>query len=362
MSLRRTPLYDRHAAAGARFVEFGGWEMPVHYGDGIQAEHDAVRQRVGLFDVSHMGEIEIRGSGAVAAVDRLIANDLQAAEDGQAVYTPLCTPAGGIVDDLLVYRLAADHVFICCNASNREKDFAWIRDHLEGATAVDRGEDFAMLALQGRHAPAVLQPLTDLDLSALGRFRAVHAAVAGVPALVSRTGYTGEDGFELYVPADRAGAVWDALFAADPALRPIGLGARDTLRLEMKMCLYGQDIDETTTPLEAGLGWATKLAAGDFIGRDALLAQKAAGIPRRLVAFRLDGKAIARHGYPVVDAEGQPIGQVTSGTRSPTLGVPIGLAYVPTGQHAVGAPIRIQVRNRVESGVVVKPPFVRPGA
>lgn len=361
MSLRRTPLYARHAAHGARFVDFGGWEMPVHYQAGIQAEHDAVRGRLGLFDVSHMGEIDIRGEDAVAAVDRLITNDLEAASDGQAVYTALCNPAGGIIDDLLVYRLARDHVFICCNASNREKDFAWIEAHLEGAVATDRGDDYAMLALQGRRALAVLQPLTDLDLAGLGRFRCAMADVAGVPTLVSRTGYTGEDGFELYVPAEGAVVVWDALFVQDPELVPIGLAARDTLRLEMKMCLYGNDIDETTTPLEAGIGWAVKLAKPDFIGKDALVAQKAAGIPRRLVAFKLHGKAIARHGYPVVDEAGAPIGQVTSGTRSPTLGQSIGLAYVPSGRHAVGSPLCVQIRGRVCDGEVVKAPFVTPG-
>lgn len=360
-ALKRTPLFERQAAAGGKFVEFGGWSLPVDYGTGINAEHAHVRERAGLFDVSHMGEIDVRGPDAVAAVNRLITNDLSVIADGQACYTALCNPAGGIVDDLVVYRFAQDHVFICCNAANRAKDFAWIAGHIEGATAVDRGDEYAQLAIQGPRAVAALQALTDTPLAPIKRYWFAEGQVAGVPAIISRTGYTGEDGFELYLPADQAVAVWDGLMA-HPDVAPIGLGARDTLRLEMKFALYGNDIDDTTTPLEAGLGWITKLQAGPFIGRDALIAQQAAGVPRRLVAFTLEGTGIPRHGYPVVDPSdaggGATVGVVTSGTRSPTLGVGIGMAYVPSGQHAVGTPIAVQVRSRVIPGVIIKPPFI----
>lgn len=359
--MRRTPLYEVHAAAGGRFVDFGGWEMPVQF-TGIRAEHLQVRRHGGLFDVSHMGEIEVRGADAVAAVNRLITNDLEAIADGQAVYSPMCRPDGGIVDDLVVYRFGRERVFICCNAGNRAKDFAWIEANLQGATATDVGDAYAQIAVQGRAAAAAVQSLTPTALDDIGRYWFAEGQVAGVPTLISRTGYTGEDGFELYVPADQGAAVWQALRAADPALLPIGLGARDTLRLEMKYALYGNDIDETTSPLEAGLGWTVKLKAGDFIGRDALVAQKAAGLTRRLIAFRLDGRAPARGGYPVVDPNGEPIGVVTSGTRSPSLDQNIGLAYVPVGQHRVGAPIRVQVRRAVVTGQIVKPPFVQVGA
>lgn len=359
--MRRTPLYDLHAAAGGRFVDFGGWEMPVQFA-GIRAEHLHVRQHGGLFDVSHMGEIEVRGADAVGAVNRLITNDLEAIADGQALYSPMCRPDGGIVDDLVVYRFGRAHVFICCNASNRAKDFAWIEANIDGAIARDVGDAYAQIAVQGRAAPAAIQSLTDTDLSGIGRYWFAQGTVAGVPTLISRTGYTGEDGFELYVPADQGATVWQALRAADPELLPIGLGARDTLRLEMKYALYGNDIDDTTSPLEAGLGWTVKLKGDDFIGRDALVAQKAAGLTRRLVAFALDGRAPARGGYAVVDAEGAPIGTVTSGTRSPSLDQNIGLAYVPMGQHRIGTPIRIQVRRAVVTGQIVKPPFVQIGA
>ena len=363
MSTRRTPLYPCHQAAGARFIEFGDWEMPVRYQSTIQEEHAAVRTGAGVFDVSHMGEIDVRGDDAVAAVNGLITNDLEAVADGQACYTAMCTPTGGIVDDLVVYRFSRQRVFICCNAGNREKDFAWIAAHLEGAEATDRGDEYAQLAVQGPRATALLQTLTATNLSAIGRYWFAEGAVAGVEALISRTGYTGEDGFELYVAAEKGPALWDALFDAGGAgIAPIGLGARDTLRLEMKYALYGNDIDETTTPLEAGLGWITKLGKDAFIGKEALVAQKAAGVPRRLVAFVMDGRAPARHGYPVIDEAGETIGEVTSGTRSPTLGQNIGMAYVATGHHRRGETIRIQVRKRVETATIVRPPFVTPGS
>ncbi|MEE2789757.1 MAG: glycine cleavage system aminomethyltransferase GcvT [Myxococcota bacterium] len=361
--MKKTPLYARHEDAGGRFVEFGGWSMPVRYTTSIQDEHATVRTAVGVFDVSHMGEIEITGSNALEATNRLIANDLERIVDGQALYTPLCRPDGGIVDDLVVYRFSRERIFICCNAANREKDFAWIQANLQGATAQDRGDEFGQLAVQGPDALACVQALTETDLDSIGRYYFADGQVAGVPTIISRTGYTGEDGFELYVPAERVVEVWDALFSVETHQpRPIGLGARDTLRLEMKYALYGNDIDDTTTPLEAGIGWATKLDKADFIGREALVAQKARGLERRLVAFVMDGRAIARHGYAVVDDDGHRVGRVTSGTRSPTSGANIGLAYVPMGRHRVGMTLNIQVRNRVETATIVKPPFVTPGS
>jgi aminomethyltransferase len=369
-TLNRTPLYAKHAAAGARFVDFGGWEMPVQY-QGIAAEHQAVRTGVGLFDVSHMGQIDVRGPGALEAVNALITNDLAAIKDGQALYTCLCREDGGILDDLVVYRYDLDHIFICCNAGNRAKVAGWFATHLGGAgsglTVADQSDAFALLAVQGPQAVALVAGLAEglpagTDVRSIGRYHFAEGTVAGIPTIFSRTGYTGEDGFELYVPAAQAEALWDALFAAEPGLVPVGLGARDTLRLEMKFALYGNDIDEGTTPLEAGLAWVTKLHKADFMGKAALLAQREAGVPRRLVAVRLDGKAIARHGYPVVDAAGAQIGVVTSGAPSPSLGYPIAMAYVPDGQHALGSRVSIQVRNRVETGTIVKAPFYVPNA
>ncbi|MGC6417285.1 MAG: glycine cleavage system aminomethyltransferase GcvT [Bradymonadia bacterium] len=358
-AMKRTPLYERHKAAGARFVDFGGWEMPVRYETTIQVEHECVRTAVGLFDVSHMGEVMVTGDDAVAALNRLVTNDLERIADGQACYTAMCLPTGGIVDDLVIYRFSRQRLLICCNAANREKDFAWISENLEGAVAEDHGDAYAQLALQGPAAAELLQKITDYDLSAIKRYWFAEAQVAGIETLVSRTGYTGEDGFELYCPADQGAALWDALFEADSGtLLPIGLGARDTMRLEKKYALYGNDIDESTTPLEAGLGWITKLDAGDFIGKDILADQKADGVERRLVAFKMDGRGIARHGYPVVDDEGAVIGRVTSGTRSPSLGESIGLAYVPWGQHKIGSPLTIMIRDRAQTATICKAPFI----
>ncbi len=365
MSDLKTPLYDRHAAAGARFVPFAGYQMPVQYA-GIMEEHAHVREKVGVFDVSHMGEVFVEGPDALPALNRLITNDLDGIADGQALYTAMCLPTGGILDDLVIYRFSPEKLLVVCNASNVAKDFAWIADHLEGdATAHDRSADYAQLAVQGPHAEALLQPICDAELHGLRRYWFTEGAVGEVPCIIARTGYTGEDGFELYTAADQGPALWDTLFeAGEGMLAPIGLGARDTLRLEMKYALYGNDIDESTTPLEAGLSWICKLKKpGGFIGQPALLAQKAAGIPRRLVAFRMEGRgAPARPGYPVLDADGAPVGQVTSGTRSPTLGVNIGMAYVPTGMHRTGTPLSIRIRKSVAEATVIKPPFVKPGA
>ncbi len=355
--MKRTPLFECHGEHGARFVDFGGWEMPVQY-TGIQKEHDAVRTHAGLFDVSHMGEVIVTGEDAVAAVNTLITNDLEKIADGQACYTAMCMPNGGIVDDLVVYRMSRQKVLICVNASNREKDFAWISEHLpEGATATDHSDEYAQIALQGPQAEALLAQLTEVELSAIGRYWFAEGAVAGEQCIISRTGYTGEDGFELYLAAESGPKVWRALAGLEHGPVPCGLGARDTLRLEHKYALYGNDIDESTTPLEAGLSWLTKLQKEHFIGKEALVKQKAEGIPRFLVAFKMAGRAIARQGYNIVNEAGETIGRVTSGTKSPSFGVAIGMGYVPYDMRKAGTPLKIQVRKSIEDAEVVRLPL-----
>jgi aminomethyltransferase len=348
-------------------VEFGGWDMPLQY-QGIIAEHRAVRSAVGLFDVSHMGEVALRGDGAGGAVQRLITNDATKLEDGDALYTVMCLPTGGIVDDCIVYRRADDDYMIIVNASNTAKDLAWIRANTTGGVEVaDESDETGLIAVQGPAAVALCARLADADLAAVKRFHFASCSVAGVPCLAARTGYTGEDGFELACPADRAADLWNGLLEGGAAdgVQPIGLGARDTLRLEARLSLYGNDIDETTTPLEAGLGWVVKLDAGDFIGRDALVRQKAEGVKRSLVGFRIDGRGIARHGYPIVDrslpADEQAIGQVTSGTTGITVGGAIGLGYVPVGRAAPGGSISIDCRGKDVAALVVKGPFYQRG-
>ena len=359
--LLRTPLFQAHVDAGARMVDFGGWEMPVQYSS-MMKEHRQVRTGVGLFDVSHMGEVRLRGPRALEAIRHIVTNHVDIA-DGQAQYTAMCTPDGGIVDDLIVYRVAEDDILVCVNASNRDKDFAWIQAHNPhpGEVAVtDEGDAWGQIAVQGRHAPATLQALTAADLSSLPYYWHTSASVAGVAGcIIARTGYTGEDGFEVFVPADQSRAVWDALLEAGAphAVSPIGLAARDTLRLEARMCLYGNDITADTTPLEAGLGWVTKLDKPDFVGKAALVAQKAAGIERRLVGLVVD-KRIARHGH-VVQVDGEPCGVVTSGTRSPTRGDNIALAYVRRGLGRPGTRLQVDVRGKIAEAVVHKGPFYK---
>ncbi len=357
--MKQTPFYALHQSLGAKFVDFGGWSLPVQF-TGIAAEHAAVRSRAGLFDVSHMGELEVRGPQALSALDAVVTNDLSVLVDGQACYTAMCYPDGGIVDDLVIYRFAQDHFLICCNASNCAKDFDWLSEQITTASLQNVSDQYAQLALQGIESPKILQKLTQTPLEGIYSYHFALGQVAGVQAIFSRTGYTGEDGFELYVPWDEWPRVWEAVMeASDGQLSPAGLGARDTLRLEMKFALYGNDIDATTTPLEAGLGWITKLNKKAFIGKEALAAQKAAGLKRRLVAFVMDGPAIPRHGYEIVDADGQAVGHVTSGTRSPSSNKSIGLAYVPEGQQAVGQKLNVRIRQRVETATIVKPPFVK---
>ncbi|HTE50337.1 MAG TPA: glycine cleavage system aminomethyltransferase GcvT [Kofleriaceae bacterium] len=369
--LRRTPLYQLHVEHGAKMVEFGGWEMPLQY-KGIVAEHRAVRSAVGLFDVSHMGEVAVRRAGAAAAIQRLITNDASKLVDGGALYTVMCTPNGGIVDDCIVYRRAADDYMIIVNASNAAKDLAWIRHHAGGAAeVVDESDQTGLIAVQGPAAVALCARLANrADLASVKRFHFARCELAGVPCLAARTGYTGEDGFELACPAGRAAELWTALLAEGAAdgVQPIGLGARDTLRLEARLSLYGNDIDETTTPLEAGLGWVVKLDAGEFIGHDALARQKADGVKRSLVGFRIDGRGIARHGYSIVDRsrpagadDDQVIGLVTSGTTGITVGGAIGLGYVPVDRAAPGSQLTIDCRGKDVAAQVVKGPFYQRG-
>jgi aminomethyltransferase len=361
-ALKRTPLYDVHVALGAKMVPFAGFEMPVQYPTGITAEHKAVREKAGLFDVSHMGEFIVRGPQAVEFVNHVTTNDVAALKPGQAHYSTILREDGTIVDDCLVYR-ADDRVLMVVNGSNIDKDFAHISRYVADfeATLDDISDDVALLALQGPHAAKLLQPHTDTDLSKIRYYEFTTGTVAGVEKVyISRTGYTGEDGFELYFPSEHAREIWKALTASGD-VTPAGLGARDSLRLEMGMALYGNDLDDTTTPLEASLGWLVKMKKGDFVGRDALVAQKERGVWRKLVGFTTAERAFPRHGYPVF-VNGQPSGEVRSGTMSPTLGIPIGTAYVPPGSSGEGSALEIEIRGKRIPATVVKMPFYTDGS
>jgi aminomethyltransferase len=358
--LQQTPLHAVHLALGAKMVPFGGWDMPVQY-SGILAEHRAVRQAAGLFDVSHMGEVEFRGPGALAALQRLTTNDAARLRVGQVQYSALTTERGTFVDDLTVYRLADDRFMVTLNAANIPKDLAWIRARTSGDGEVrDLSPETALLALQGPQAAAILQALTPVDLSAIRYYWFQEGEVLGRRAIVSRTGYTGEDGFEIYVAPDAAAPIWDALMEAGRTrgLLPCGLGARDTLRLEARMALYGNDIDESHTVLEADLGWIVKLDKGPFIGREALAEQKAEGLRQKLVGFEMVGRGIARSHYPAAK-DGGVIGGVTSGAPSPTLGKNIGLAYLAIQHTAPGTAIDIQIRDQLVPARVVPTPFYK---
>ena len=358
----KTPLHGRHVALGAKMVPFAGWEMPLQYA-GITEEHLAVRRAAGLFDVSHMGEIEIAGTDALAAVQRVSTNDAGRLEVGQAQYSALATPEGTFVDDLLVYRLAGDHFMLVVNAANIAAGFEWIRDHIANvgdAVAVNTSSRYALIAVQGPRALDVVQPLTDVDLAAIRYYRFATGEVSGIRATISRTGYTGEDGLELFVAPQTADRLWTALMSAGRhhGLQPAGLGARDTLRLEAAMRLSGQDIDGTTTVLEAGLGWIVGWDKPDFIGRDALVKQREAGVGRKLVGLEMTGPGIARHGYGVHAAGGQ-VGRVTSGTRTPFLEKAVALAYVPAAGAAPGTEYEVDVRGRGVPARVVPLPFYK---
>ena len=357
-ALRATPLNSVHRALGAKLVDFGGWEMPVQY-SGIIEEHRAARSAVGLFDVSHMGEIEIRGPEAGELADFATTNYARKLRIGQVHYAGLLYEHGGFVDDILVHKVAEDHYFLCVNASNQEKDF----EHIRGLNRFDAAAEFvsdryAQLAIQGPQARATLQKLTPCDLSAIRYYWFTDGSVAGTPARIAHTGYTGEHGFEIYIPPDEAVRIWNEVLAAGQefGIRPCGLGARNTLRLEAAMALYGHEIDASITPWEAGLEWIVKLDKGDFAGREALLKQKQAGVRRRLAGFEMRGRGIAREGYEVL-VDGAPAGWVTSGSPSPTLNKNIGFCYLPAAQAQPGRAIQVVIRNQPVDAVTVKTPF-----
>jgi aminomethyltransferase len=360
--LKKTPLNARHRASGARMVPFAGWDMPVEY-SGITAEHMAVRERAGLFDVSHMGQVEIAGSNALDAVQRISCNDASRLQVGQAQYSGLLTPRGTFVDDLLVYRLAPQHFLLVVNASHIEKDFSYITEGIKpagDAVAVNASSRYALIAVQGPGAIDALQPLTGVDLASMKYYWFAHGEVAGVRATVSRTGYTGEDGFELFVPPQSADKVWLALLQSGGTigLVPCGLGARDTLRLEAAMRLHGNDIDESTTALEADLGWIVGWKKDEFVGADALRRQRAEGVKRKLVGFELLDRGIARQGHTIHAGDGI-VGVVTSGTQTPYLKKAIGLGYVPAELSAPGTPFDIDIRGRRLRAQVVPTPFYK---
>ncbi len=359
---KQTPLNARHRALGGRMVDFAGWDMPVEY-SGITDEHMAVRTRAGLFDVSHMGQVEIAGSQALAAVQWISSNDASRLKIGQAHYSGLTTPAGTFVDDMLVYRFADEHFLLVVNASNTDKDYAWIVEQTRqfgDVAAVNTSARYALIALQGPLARDVMQTLTDVDLAAIKYYWFAHGEVAGVRGTLSRTGYTGEDGFEVFVPPQMAVRVWDAILEAGRphGVVPAGLGARDTLRLEAAMRLYGNDIDDTTTVLQADLEWIIGWKKGDFLGRDALARQKDTGVPTKIVGFEMVDRAIARHGHEVF-IDGARAGHVTSGTQTPFVKKAIGMAYVPAGHTEPGAQFEIDIRGRRSRARVVPLPFYK---
>ncbi|RIV24148.1 glycine cleavage system aminomethyltransferase GcvT [Alicyclobacillaceae bacterium I2511] len=361
MTFKRTPLYPLYAQSSGKIVEFGGWDMPVQFSS-ILKEHQAVRNAVGLFDAAHMGEFFVTGADASAFLQNMVTNDVSRLHPGEVLYSPMTYDDGGTVDDLLVYCLAADQYQVVVNASNIDKDFAWLKEHTKGKqlTLTDRSEQTALLAVQGPSSQTLLQRLTDTDLSNIAYYHFTTGTVAGLPALISRTGYTGEDGFELYVDATAAPALWETLLnkGQDLGILPCGLGARDTLRLEARLPLYGHELSSEITPLEAGLGIFVKLNKESFVGQQALAEQKAAGLQRKVVGFVLTQRGIPRPGY-TVSAAGQVIGHVTSGTLSPTLNQPIGLALVNAKFAAVGTPFTVDIRGKAIGAQVVKTPFYK---
>jgi aminomethyltransferase len=360
--LKKTPLNDAHRKLGGRMIDFGGWDMPVQYPAGTIEEHMAVRTAVGIFDVSHMGEIEIRGPQALEFVQHLTTNDASKLDDGQAQYSGLTYPEGTFVDDILVHRFAPDHYFLCVNASNTDKDFDWINSHALGydAEATNVSADYTQLAVQGPKALETLQPLTGVPLSAIKYYWFARGDIDGVPAIIARTGYTGEDGFEVYFDPNESDRIWNKILESGKTrgILPCGLAARNTLRLEAKMALYGNDIDSGTTVLEADLGWICKLNKGDFIGRDRLLRQKEEGLTRKLVGFEITDKGVARDHYPIFIND-REAGVVTSGSYAPYLKKNIGLAYLPIEYTGVGTAFEVDVRGRRLAAQVAQTPFYK---
>src|SRR5574340_312284 len=358
--LKATALNAAHRALGAKMVDFGGWDMPVQY-SGIIEEHRTVRTAVGLFDVSHMGEIEIRGPQAAQLADFVTTNAVSRLKTGQAHYSGLLYEHGGFVDDILVHKVADDHYFLCVNASNQEKDFEHIRAANRFDAVVDfASERYAQLAIQGPKAQATAQKLTAVDMGAIRYYWFTDGVFSGAPARIARTGYTGEDGFEIYVAPSEAPRLWNEVLEAGKefGIKPCGLGARNTLRLESGMALYGHEIHASINPFEAGLGWIVKLDKGDFLGRGALVRQEEQGIKRKLLGFEMRGRGIARDGYEI-QVDGVPAGWVTSGSPSPTLNKNIGLCYLPVELATVGRPIQVLVRNQPVDAVTVETPFYK---
>jgi len=356
--MKKTALHDVHVGLNAKMVQFAGYEMPIQY-HSIRAEHRRVRDTVGVFDVSHMGEIEIRGDNAIDMVQKLTINDAAALAVGQVQYSAMCYPDGGIVDDLLVYRYP-DHFLLVVNAANKDKDFKWLEENIiPGCQVIDISDDVTQIAVQGKMAAATLQKLTDIPLEEIKYYWFVEGSLDGVNMLISRTGYTGEPGFELYFSNQYAVKIWGKVFEAGEEFKiePIGLGARDSLRMEKKMCLYGNDIDQSTNPLEAGLGWITKLDKSDFIGKNSLVKIKEEGLQRRLIAFVLQDNGFPRNGFEIYK-DGAKIGSVTSGTVSPILEKGIGLGYVSKDLSKIGTQIDINIRDKMIPAEIVKPPIV----
>ncbi|HYC60831.1 MAG TPA: glycine cleavage system aminomethyltransferase GcvT [Thermoanaerobaculia bacterium] len=355
--LKKTPLNEVEKELGGKMVDFGGWELPVQF-TGVIEEHQAVRSDVGIFDVSHMGELTVRGPRALELLQRTTCNDVAKLADGRAHYNGLLYPNAGFVDDILIYQLAPEDFFIVVNASNSDKDFEWLRDSAKGmdVDVQNVSADYAQLALQGPNAERMLQAMTDVPLANIKYYHFDRGDVDGVPAIVSRTGYTGEDGFEIYLAPADAPRIMRKL--VDAGAKPCGLGARDTLRLEAKMALYGNDIDDTTTPIQADLNWMVKLDKGEFAGRDVLAREKQQGPPRKLIGFEMIDRGIARHGYPVVEGK-EEIGVVTSGTHSPTLKKSIGLAYLPLDKSAQGSEFMVLIRGKETRARVVPTPFYK---
>jgi len=359
--MKDTALSEIHAALGAKMVPFAGYNMPVSY-QGINIEHQTVREKVGVFDVSHMGEFFVTGPNALSLIQRVCSNDASKLEDGEAQYSCFPNQDGGVVDDLIVYRIAAEKWLLVVNASNIDKDWAWINLHnTMGASLENSSDHYSLLAIQGPKAIQAMQSLTQEDLSAIKFYTFKINTFAGVEnVIISATGYTGSGGFEIYCKNTQVAKIWTKVLeaGADWGIQPIGLAARDTLRLEMGYCLYGNDIDDTTSPLEAGLGWITKFNK-DFINSESLKKQKEIGVSKTLVGFELSQRGIPRQGYAIVDAQGNSIGRVTSGTMSPSMGKGIGLGYVPMALKEVGSQIHIQIRNKIVPAMVVKLPFYK---
>ena len=364
--LKRTPLFEAYKKHGAKVIDFGGWELPVQFSS-ILEEHEAVRKEAGLFDVSHMGEVLVEGKDAESYINYLVTNDVTKVSENQAQYTAMCYPDGGTVDDLLVYKLEDEKYLLVINASNIEKDFAWMEQNVKGeVTLKNISGEVAQLAIQGPKAESILQKVTETDLSQIGFFCfAQNVNVDGITeVLVSRTGYTAEDGFELYLAAEKVEALWEKLLDAgkEDGLKPCGLGARDTLRLEGRLALYGQELTKEISPLEAGIGFAVKTTKeSDFIGKDVLVRQKEEGVKRKIVGIEVTGRGIPRHDYKVFSNAEQEIGFVTSGTQSPTLKKSIGLALISAEHAKVGTELKVEIRNKLIDAVVVKTPFYKKG-